>query len=86
MTMTRTAWLKCQSINVGMFSDEFLVVIKTADGEQASFFVPKEFVKTDESLIQVKTTSYDRMPEYLVTIPTSQPEVISIDANDLVDC
>lgn len=69
-----------------MFSDEFLVVIKTADGEQASFFVPKEFVKNNENLIQVKMTDHNRMPEHLVTIPTSQPEAISIDANDLVDC
>lgn len=81
--MTRTAWLKCQSINVGMFSDEFSVVVKPADGEQVAFFVSKEFVKNDENVIQVKTTDYNG--NHLAIIPTSQPVMISINASDLVD-
>jgi len=47
------AFLKCE-VRPGMFSDERVVTVKEADGELESFFVPKDAVIEDRSVVRVQ--------------------------------
>lgn len=42
--MARDVWLVC-SVHLGMFSDEYAVLVRTIEGQWLSFFIPREFVE-----------------------------------------
>lgn len=80
-------WVKCM-VWPGMFATEAVVVIKVADGQQVSFFVPIEKVDPKptagcvEGRIRVRYEASDKAE--LVTIPSPQPVTIAVNKGELL--
>ncbi len=79
--MTQNAWLKCESIAPGMFSDEVAIVVQRSNGQSVAHFVPKDAVEENKSRVLVEVVN--RSGVNLATLPTAQPSVIPVRASDL---
>ena len=77
----KAAYLKCK-VTPGMFSNEVVIEITDADGQELSFIVPKKKVR--ENSIQVEIVQ--EKGAIYATIPTPSPEnPIPVRKNDLVE-
>jgi hypothetical protein len=78
MTMNK-AWLRCE-VEQGMFSSEVVVKVKTANGESAAYFVPRETVSGNRVEVQVEKLDNRR----LAILPTDHPyAAIPVSEEDL---
>ena len=74
--------LKC-SVRKGMFSDESVVEIRTADGKDLSFFVPVEKVRQGG---KVEVRVVRKGGKIWATLPTADPQnAILVHTTDLVE-
>lgn len=62
------SFLKCE-VRPGMFSDERVVIVRRAEGETASFFVPRSAVNEGRSLVRVNIHREDA-GTLVASIPT----------------
>lgn len=75
-------WLRCVSIDDGMFSNERTIEIKTRGRREQCFLVPLSELDVQKSAVRVKAYLYEGGMWALV--PTPQPETIPIAAADLL--
>jgi hypothetical protein len=73
------AWLRCE-VEQGIFSREVVVTVKTASGESAAYFVPRESVSGNQVEVQVE----ERDNQHLAILPTDNPyAAIPVSEEDL---
>lgn len=85
LQMTKAAWLKCESVDRGMFSDELAVVVSRRNGSSESYFVPAIEVEKEQRRVRVRldemvgTRLRDAGPLFWVTLPTPEPVTLAVD-------
>lgn len=75
--MAKLGWLRCESIERGMFSDELAVVVRRRNGGDESHFVPASSVDKGRSRVRVQVS--EAGPVTWATLPTPQPISIAVD-------
>ncbi len=75
--MNNSGWLKCDSVERGMFSDEMAVVVSRSNGTRESYFVPAGDVERETNRVRVEYRAVGNL--VWATLPTSEP--ISIPVN-----
>jgi hypothetical protein len=74
--MEKAAWLRCESVERGMFSDELAVVVARSNGSTESYFVPAKDVERERSRVRVALRETATM--VWVTLPTTEPVSIPV--------
>lgn len=74
--MTKSGWLKCESVDRGMFSDEFTVVIARSNGSTESYFVPAQDVEPAKARLRVALREAGNL--FWATLPTSEPVTLPV--------
>jgi hypothetical protein len=74
-------WLKC-TINSGMFSDEYTVIVRTSSGENVSVFVPKSTADQAGGKIRVRVAEQNNRA--FAVLPDENQSVVEVPAADLV--
>lgn len=67
-------WLRCESVERGMFSDEKVVVVQRSNGKTEAFFVPSREVHGDTVRIEYAASG----ALLWATLPTAQPVTIAV--------
>lgn len=75
--MQKKAWLKCKSVEPGIFSDELTVVLDRFNGQEESFLVPRQ--KVNKKSLQVLVEKRESIS--WATLPTEQPCLIPVNSN-----
>lgn len=76
--MTREGWLRCRVFD-GVFRDEFVIGIVSADGEQRLFAVPRTSVKGRAGDAgKVKVSVFNDQGAMWAKLPTSEIRTIPI--------
>src|SRR6185436_15798141 len=76
LRMDRSAWLQCESVERGMFSDELAVVVSRSNGATESHFVPANEVERERN--RVRVALYETGSTLWATLPTSEPVSIPV--------
>ena len=77
-------WLRCV-IRKGMFSDEKTVVIRILSGEDASFFVPREWVQgVEDHEGQVKVRAFHDNSLAWAVVPDETQSIVAVDESQFV--
>ena len=76
ITMNESAWLQCESVERGMFSDELAVVVSRSNGTTESYFVPVKDVERDRSRVRVALRDTGNV--LWATLPTNEPVSIPV--------
>lgn len=73
MSRKTASFLRCQ-VRLGMFSDERVVIVKQADGETESFFVPESAVNESGSVVcvEIRRKSAGPVPTIVASLPTCE--------------
>jgi hypothetical protein len=74
--MITSGWLRCDSVERGMFSDELAVVVSRSNGAKESYFVPATSVETSSGRVRVGLREVDSL--FWATLPTSEPTTIPV--------
>jgi hypothetical protein len=74
-----SSWLKCKVLK-GMFSDEVTVVIRTLDGESASFFVPRS--AADDGRVKVRVAQH--AGHTVALLPDEYQSVVDVEPSQLI--
>ena len=74
--MGKSGWLRCESVERGMFSDEVAVVVSRSNGSTESYFVPAEDVERDPGRVRVCVRDYGHLT--WATLPTTDPVSIPV--------
>jgi hypothetical protein len=77
--MTKDGWLRCDSVERGMFSDELAVVISRSNGAKESYFVPSSTVEAPRSRVRVSLQEGDSV--WWATLPTPERTTIPVSRN-----
>ena len=72
-------WLKCESVERGMFSDERAVVVARRNGQNESFFVPASEVQGERVRVAVRETAQ----VVWATLPTAEAATIPVNKSHL---
>ncbi len=67
------AWLKCSSINKGMFDNEYAVESKNKEGKNFSLFANKRIVRRKNGEAYLKVTLLERRDRESVVVLPSDP-------------
>ena len=73
--MNKVGWLRCESVERGMFSDEVAVVVARSNGSTESHFVPA--VEVERSRVRVALR--DTGGIVWATLPTNAPVTIPVE-------
>jgi hypothetical protein len=74
--MNKSGWLRCDSVERGMFSDEVAVVVSRSNGAKESYFVPVQDVERDPG--RVRVAIHDSGSLLWATLPTNEPVTIPV--------
>jgi hypothetical protein len=69
-------WLRCESLDRGMFSDELVVTVLLRDGTEESHFVPAEHVQRERK--RVRVAFHDTGSVMWATLPTPDSSTIPV--------
>ncbi len=73
MSRKGSTFLKCE-VRRGMFSDERVVIVRHADGETESFFVPESAVNEARSVVRVELHGEAQPGAVVARVPTDVGE------------
>jgi hypothetical protein len=76
LVMAKSGWLRCDSVEQGMFSGELAVVVSRRNGAQEAYFVPRAEVETERS--RVRVALHDSGSLLWATLPTAEPVTIPV--------
>lgn len=74
--MFKSAWLQCESVDRGMFSDELAVVVCRSNGSTEAYFVPAQDVERDRTRVRVAVRDSGNV--FWATLPTNEPVTIPV--------
>ncbi|HSO00599.1 MAG TPA: hypothetical protein VLS89_20045 [Candidatus Nanopelagicales bacterium] len=80
--MSGYGWLRCESVECGMFSDELTVVVVRSNGMTESYFVPA--VEVERERCRVRVVLRDAGSLLWATLPTSAPVTIHVKKSHVV--
>ena len=75
--MSIKGWLRCDSVEQGMFTDELAVVVERSNGRKESYFVPAASVETARRRVSVDYRESGSL--FWATLPTAMPTTIPVD-------